>query len=92
MFSKVYNFKEGPAGAAFSGISVGVLLGVFAAPVANKVYQRQTLRHGGGAVYPEARLPVAMVAVFFFPVSIFWFSWSAKKDVHWIAPVLSGIP
>ena len=25
-------------------------------------------------------------------VSLFWLGWAAQSDVHWIAPILSGIP
>ena len=24
--------------------------------------------------------------------SLFWFAWTARPDVHWISPVLAGIP
>lgn len=23
---------------------------------------------------------------------LFWFAWSARQDVHWIVPVIAGIP
>ena len=38
------------------------------------------------------RLPLACIAGLFFVVSLFWAGWTARADVHWIVPVLSGIP
>lgn len=37
------------------------------------------------------RLPLACVGGPLYVVSLFWIGWSAKADVHWIVPILSGI-
>lgn len=40
---------------------------------------------------PEDRLPVAMFAGVLFPITMFWFAWSANfNSVHWFVPVLAG--
>jgi multidrug resistance protein len=39
----------------------------------------------------EDRLPVAMIGGIAFPITMFWFSWSAEYDnVHWFVPTLAG--
>jgi hypothetical protein len=61
----------------------------------NNLYIKLTQKHAEGNpdfVYPEARLPFAIVAGFLIPGSIFWLAWSAVPEVHWIAPILSGVP
>lgn len=26
------------------------------------------------------------------PISLFWFGWTARHDIHWIVPLLAGMP
>lgn len=26
------------------------------------------------------------------PIGLFWFAWTARSDIHWISPILSGLP
>ncbi|WWC88771.1 uncharacterized protein L201_003684 [Kwoniella dendrophila CBS 6074] len=40
---------------------------------------------------PETRLFTSFIGAFCFPTCILWFAWTAVR-VHWISPVLSGIP
>jgi len=41
---------------------------------------------------PEDRLPVAMVGGILFPITMFWFAWSAAYNyVNWIVPTLAGV-
>jgi hypothetical protein len=37
------------------------------------------------------RLPLACIGGPLYVISLFWIAWSAKADVHWIVPILSGI-
>ena len=37
------------------------------------------------------RLPLACIGGPFWTVSLFWIGWSARADIHWILPVLSGV-
>jgi MFS family permease len=38
------------------------------------------------------RLPLACVGGPLFVVSLLWMGWTARADVHWIVPCMSGIP
>lgn len=41
---------------------------------------------------PEDRLPVAMAGGILFPITMFWFAWSAEyNSVPWIVPTLAGV-
>lgn len=41
---------------------------------------------------PEDRLPVAMIGGVLFPITMFWFAWSAEyNSVPWIVPTLAGV-
>jgi len=38
------------------------------------------------------RLPLACIGGPLYVISLFWLGWSASPDVHWIVPMLSGVP
>ncbi|KAI6785488.1 benomyl/methotrexate resistance protein [Emericellopsis cladophorae] len=40
---------------------------------------------------PEDRLPLAILGGIGFPITMFWFAWSAQyNSVHWIVPTIAG--
>lgn len=43
-------------------------------------------------VAPENKLMTAIIGAIFLPVSLFWLAWTSRESIHWIAPVLSGVP
>ena len=70
-------------------------------------YQKEIIRTNG-KVPPEHRLWAAMFGSFLLPVGLFvsdsfrwpttptdseqWFAWAPRPSVHWIVPVLAGVP
>lgn len=93
VFSGRYGWKQGPSGLAFLGIGVGVLLSIPTSHFGNKLYLRQKhKREDPDLPHPEGRLPFAILASALAPISAFWFAWSGTEGVHWIVPVLSGVP
>lgn len=38
------------------------------------------------------RLPLACLGGPLFTAGLFWIGWGAKRDVHWIVPILGGLP
>lgn len=47
---------------------------------------------GPAPVAPEHRLYPALLGTILLPIGLFWFAWTARSDVHWISPILAGIP
>ncbi|RDW81932.1 hypothetical protein BP6252_03044 [Coleophoma cylindrospora] len=97
VFRSVYHFSTIESGLVFISIGIGCLLAATTAIVCDKVfYQPQVaLSHAAGnngVVAPEYRLYPAMFGSIGLPLGLFWFAWTAKADIHWIAPVLSAIP
>lgn len=37
-------------------------------------------------------MPLACLGAICYVVSVFWLGWSVSPHIHWIAPMLSGIP
>ncbi|CDO76524.1 hypothetical protein BN946_scf184750.g4 [Trametes cinnabarina] len=91
VFQEHRHFSAGEGGLAFLGIGVGNLIGLSFAPVQNRLYWRAMDKYGGRTI-PEARLYLPMVGGIVLPISLFWFAWTSDPPVHWIVPVLAGVP
>jgi len=90
-FGKVYSFTSGESGLAFLALLVGLLASVATFEVCNRAALREAKSRGGRAP-PERWLYASMIGSLGIPISLFWFSWSMRKDVYWISPILAGIP
>lgn len=89
VFIDTYHFKGGVASLPF----LGILLGAFAAFIAYALYHRHYLAPRwakGEVIEPEEFLRLALFAGVLIPISLFIFGWTARKDVHWIAPVIGA--
>lgn len=48
-------------------------------------------KESGHHMTPEDRLPAAMVGGILFPITMFWFAWTAEfNSIHWIVPTIAG--
>lgn len=47
---------------------------------------------GKSEIEPEARLPGVLLASLLVPIGLFWLTFSARPDVHYIFPIVSGVP
>lgn len=75
----------------YIGMVIGIVLGA-AMVIAFQPWtnRRAALR---GATSPEDRLVPCIIGSIFFPIGLFWFSWSGENaNVHWIVPTIAGIP
>lgn len=72
----------------FLAITVGVLVSSFAVFVySDKYYQPRLIKRG--RVLPEDRLPPMMVGSVLLPAGLFWFAWTSRSDISWVAQVIS---
>lgn len=90
----VYGFDLGQSGLTFLGLGVGCIVGCLAIIILNKTLVKKQIRLSkergeGGKVNPESRLYIAMVGSLFIPISLFWFGWTARSDIHWICPIIA---
>ncbi|KZP18299.1 MFS general substrate transporter [Athelia psychrophila] len=92
VFQEHRHFTPGQGGLAFLGIGVGILAGAILTPIQTRIYWRAIDKSENGRAPPEARLHLAMVGGVLLPVSLFWFAWTSQPSVHWIVPILAGIP
>ncbi|KFY30305.1 hypothetical protein V493_02003 [Pseudogymnoascus sp. VKM F-4281 (FW-2241)] len=92
VFAVVYHFNAREVGLAFTGILPGFLLAIAVFGAFDKTIYAKARDAANGKPAPEHRLYAAMLGSLLMPIGLFWFAWSARESVHWIVPVLSGIP
>jgi hypothetical protein len=95
VFTEVYHFSDGHVGLAFLSILIGTILAVVTFIIIDKTIYQKSKREAaaqGRMVEPEERLYTSMFGSFGIPATLFWFAWTARTDMHWIAPILAGVP
>ncbi|KAK9429792.1 major facilitator superfamily domain-containing protein [Lipomyces doorenjongii] len=90
VFENNHGFEKQYVGLTFMGMLAGIILGVLTEPFWRSAYHRLSLRYGGSR--PEFRLPQAMVGAVFTPIGIFWFAFTTYKSVHFVVPIIAGVP
>jgi multidrug resistance protein len=93
IYIKTYGFSYGEEGLAFLPIGVGALIACGIYLIWDNVTRRARARGEKWVQQEEMRrLPLACMGGPFLVIACFWLGWSARSSVHWIVPVLSGIP
>jgi MFS family permease len=93
IYMGTYGFSAGEEGLTFLAIGLGAIIacGMY-------IYYDIVLRNARAKDAPwsrkeeSRRLPLACVGGPFMVVACFWVGWTARPSVHWIVPVLAGIP
>lgn len=96
VFKGVYGFDIGESGLPFISIAVGVIIAAGTSVLVDRlIYQKKhhaAIAEGRTRAAPEHRLYLAMFGSVGLPVGLFWFAWTARRDVHWIVCILAAIP
>ncbi|EME40417.1 hypothetical protein DOTSEDRAFT_90658 [Dothistroma septosporum NZE10] len=93
IFPPIYGFSSGETGLAFLGISVGCFLSLPICFWWDYTLRKAKASHKTWAFKEEyQRLPLAIIGGPLFTISMFWIGWSARRSVHYIVPILGGLP
>jgi len=92
VFASVYHFNEKEIGLTFLGILVGFLFAIASFGIFDATLYRRAAVKAKGKPAPEHRLYAALLGSIMLPIGLFWFAWAPSKHVHWIVPVLAGVP
>lgn len=97
VFEGIYHFEPGFYGLTFFANSIGCVFAIVTIISIDrftyyKEFKKSLKKGNNGVVAPEHRLYPAMLGGFGLPISLFWFAWTAKKEVHWISPILAEVP
>lgn len=90
VFEQKRGWNAGVSELPLLGIIVGAVIGGLG--VRYKTAQDRKRVADGHKPVPEDRLPLAMIGGIIFPISMFWFAWTAQyNSIHWIVPTLAGV-
>ena len=93
IFQGLYGMNAGVAGLTFLPVIIGAFISLFIFIYYDILLQRAKKQHKKWAEVEEyRRLPLACIGGPLYVVSLFWLGWTSRADIHWIVPVLSGIP
>lgn len=100
VFYTVYGFDRKETGLVFLALGLGCVLAVPTYVYLDKMtFMKEWHKRNDGLavgehvnIAPEHRLWPAMIGGLGLPIGLFWFGWSAKKDVHWVVPILGLVP
>lgn len=90
VFQQKRGWNAGVGELPLIGTVVGAVLGGILIFIVSAHDRKKLLAgHKGRA---EDRLPVAMLGGIMFPVTMFWFAWTAEyNSIHWIVPTIAGV-
>jgi hypothetical protein len=92
VFGRVYKFTSAEIGLTFIGIFLGVTLAGPTFVVVNKtLYVKAKARAPDGRPLPEERLYSSILGSVGISISLFWFAWTARPDIHWMVPTAAGV-
>lgn len=92
VFAGYRGFSPGITGLAFTGLAVGCFLVIGLEPVIRRMIDSHRKDPETGKVTPEAMVSVICIAAVMAPIGEIWFAWTCIPPVHWIWPILAGIP
>lgn len=94
IFPPIYGFGQGATGLAFLPIAIGSMPISILPVLWWDGYLRRAKRSGKEWSFKEEyqRLPLAILGGPLFAAGLFWIGWGAMRDVHWIVPILGGLP
>ena len=92
VFSGIRGWNIGISGLAFVGIGVGSFITIGCEPLIRYMINSHKKDPTTGRAPPEAQVSIISIAAIAIPVGELWFAWTCLPPVHWIWPILAGIP
>jgi MFS family permease len=93
IFQGVYHLSPGLTGVAFLPIGVGSLLSLPIFWAYDEFILRAQARDAAWAKLEEyRRVPLACLGGPLFVVALFWLGFTAREEIHFILPMLAGVP
>lgn len=91
-FQTQRGWSPGIGGLSFVGIGSGVLVTIVCEPLIRKVINSHRKDPSTGDVPPEAMASIIILGAVLLAIGQLWFAWTCTPNVHWIVPIISGIP
>jgi multidrug resistance protein len=92
VFGELRGWSPGLVGLGYLGIGIGGCMVIASEPLLRKMINSHKKDPETGKPYPEAMVSVVCIAAVCVPVGELIFAWTCTPNVHWIAPIIAGIP
>lgn len=92
VFTGYRGWSTGITGLAFLGIGAGTMMVICSEPLIRRYINSHKPDPETGKAPLEAMMGVVCLASILVPIGQFWFSWTCVRPVHFIVPILAGIP
>ncbi len=93
IFKGTYGMSDGMSALMFIPTGIGAVIAIFIFLAWDRFHRNSAAAGRPWALQEEyRRLPLACLGGPFFALSEFWLGWTARPDIHWAIPALSGIP
>ncbi|EUC38162.1 hypothetical protein COCCADRAFT_83747 [Bipolaris zeicola 26-R-13] len=92
VFGELRGWSPGLVGLGYIGIGVGGVLVITSEPLIRRMINSHKKDPETGKPYPEAMVSVVVIAAVCVPVGEMIFAWTCTPNVHWIFPILAGVP
>ncbi|KAK5660644.1 hypothetical protein OQA88_12007 [Cercophora sp. LCS_1] len=93
IFIDLYDLSPGECGLTYLGIAVGCVLALPIFFLYDNILRRaQSLNKPWTRLEESRRLPLACIGGPLFVASLFWLGWTSTAQIHFIIPLLAGIP
>ncbi|KXT01099.1 hypothetical protein AC579_6765 [Pseudocercospora musae] len=92
VFRDLRGWSPGFTGLSFCGIGIGGTTTILSEPLIRRMINAHKHDPETGRPYPEAMVSVVCIASVLIPAGEIIFAWTCTPNVHWIVPILAGIP
>ncbi|KAF4550319.1 Efflux pump FUB11-like protein [Elsinoe fawcettii] len=92
VFTQGRGWEAGVSGLAFCGIGVGSLIVICCEPLIRRIINNHKVDPETGKPPPEAMVFPVCIASVLMPVGELWFAWTCTPNVHYIVPIIAGVP
>ncbi|KAL5373232.1 hypothetical protein DPSP01_012864 [Paraphaeosphaeria sporulosa] len=92
VFSELRGWSPGLTGLGYIGIGIGGMITICSEPLLRRLINSHKPDPVTGKPPPEAMVSVVCIAAVCVPVGEMIFAWTCTPDVHWVAPIIAGIP
>ncbi|KAJ6003204.1 hypothetical protein N7451_005751 [Penicillium sp. IBT 35674x] len=92
VFEELRGWSPGLAGLSYCGIGTGTAIAVSLEPLIRRIISMHPKNPVTGRPAPEAAVFAVCVGSILIPIGEFWFAWTARPPVHWVCPILAGLP
>jgi multidrug resistance protein len=93
IYEGIYGFSAGEEGLTFLPIGIGAIFACGIYLTWDAVISKAELQNKEWVRKEEyRRVPLSAIGGPMLVISCFWVGWTARSSVHWIVPILSGLP